>query len=116
MHWPPKGPPYNITANECVPLELGIELLETTPTAKYTVPIEADDNGTVYGGFEIQITVGAVGGTWVPVDKINLMVPYVSLITASLGITIASVAYVKRFKRKKVGNKHRFIPTQFPPF
>jgi hypothetical protein len=102
-HWLPHGPPYDIPINGSVQLELNVELPKNASIRVYTATVTAlFENGTAYGGFGIETHVEAVvGGTWVPVDKINLIAPYIGLTTAILGITIASAAYVKRFKRKK---------------
>lgn len=41
---------------------------------------------------------GAVGGVWVPVDKLSLLAPYIALAST---ILVATAIYVKRVKRKK---------------
>jgi hypothetical protein len=43
----------------------------------------------------------AVGGIWVPVDKLALWAPYIALASTILIATIATAIYVQRVKRRK---------------
>jgi hypothetical protein len=43
----------------------------------------------------------AVGGIWVPVDKLALLSPYIALASTILVATVATAVYVKRVKRRK---------------
>jgi hypothetical protein len=102
MHFLPRPPPYDIEINQSLNLELNIELPENATNALYDIMLEGiDENGTAYGGFGIQMKLGAVGGVWVSTDKVGLLIPYVGMSSAILGATIASAIHIKRFKRKK---------------
>lgn len=102
MHFLPRPPPYDIEANQSLDLELNIELPENATNTLYDIIVEGfDENGTAYGGFGIQMKLGAVGGIWLPIDKLGLMIPYVGLSSAMLGITVASAIYARRIKRRQ---------------
>jgi len=42
-----------------------------------------------------------VGGIWVPVDKFGLLAPYIGLTSTIILLTVATVVYIKRVKRRK---------------
>ena len=48
--------------------------------------------------WKIEPEAGAVGGIWIPVDKFELLAPYIGL-TILLAVAVVTVAYVKKRKR-----------------
>jgi len=43
----------------------------------------------------------AVGGVWIPVDKLGLLAPYIGLASTIVVATVATAIYAKRVKRRK---------------
>ena len=57
------------------------------------------------GAVSITLTVSypnaSVGGTWVPVDKLGLLTPYIGLTSAIIIATASTAIYVEHVKRRK---------------
>ena len=45
--------------------------------------------------------LSAVGGIWVPVDKLGLLAPYIGLASTLIVATVATAIYVKRVKHRR---------------
>jgi hypothetical protein len=56
---------------------------------------------TVYLQFHRPTRARAVGGIWVPVDKLGLLAPYMGVASTILVATAATAIYAKRVKRRK---------------
>ena len=73
------------------------------PGQKLCFSVEAKPTGLVVGDITIRIGVELcarppVGGIWIPVDKLKLLAPWISLASA---ISIAAVVTITLFKRRK---------------
>lgn len=46
----------------------------------------------------------AVGGIWIPVDKLGLLAPYIGLVSTIIVGMVATTIYAKRINRRKENN------------
>jgi hypothetical protein len=56
---------------------------------------------TLYDGTFNNQGLATVGGTWVPVDKIALLAPYVGISMALIALVLITVVYIKRVRHEK---------------
>jgi hypothetical protein len=99
----PPGP-YDVPVNGSIDVNMTIEL----PPApfyrgdhnSYNVTIRGMyANGTIYGG--LTVIIDTVGGVMVPIDKVDLLAPFLGVTSTILGVTIAAATLAKRVKRRK---------------
>jgi parallel beta-helix repeat protein len=67
----------------------------------YVIDANNTDRYPLMKPWPCQINPPAVGGIWVPVDKLALLAPYIALVSAILAATAATAILVKRKSRKK---------------
>jgi hypothetical protein len=56
---------------------------------------------TLYDGTFNNQGLATVGGTWVPVDKIALLAPYIGISIALIALMFITVGYIKRVRHEK---------------
>ena len=64
-------------------------------------PLEEPPATDPSGDTTVKVTSPAVGGIWVPVDKLGLLAPYIGLASTIVVATVATAIYAKRVKRRK---------------
>ncbi len=76
--------------------------LEFTPTgtARFTGWSGGSIASTEGDSLGMQYKITAVGGFWVPVDKLDLLAPYIGLASTIIAATAATAIYVKRRKKQ----------------
>lgn len=59
------------------------------------------DHTTTNGTVEVHVPAPPVGGYWIPVDKLDLLAPYIGLASTILIAAAATAIYTKRRKKKR---------------
>ena len=86
---------FNVTNVGSCELSLETELRGKPPPGGIAPPI---DHTTIDGFFT---TSGPVGGIWIPVNKLEVMAPYIGFVLTISIVLVAIVISVKRRKRKQ---------------
>jgi len=78
---------------------------ELDGSSNYSNPIDVtmDINHTLNAVFK---AMHGVGGTPVPIDKLRLLAPYISLALITIFATASTAIYIKRVKRRRRNNEH----------
>jgi len=83
-----------------VPLYSDRDNVITFEWGQYPVPYEVSNVTIFTGGISTMTTPSPVGGIWIPVDKLSLLAPYITLVSTIILAVSASAAYIKYRKKQ----------------